>query len=254
MIPVAARPMISFWIERCPRRASSPARRGCSARPGTRRHSRSRRGPGSRRSRIDRRLRRVLLRDRGLERVRSALVLERPARNTSRREASRSTIISAISSWTSWKRASGSRTACAPSSTRPTLHAALADPDAAGGDAVAAVVERRHRDLEPVPDLTEHRVVGDLDFVKRQLGRIGRAQPELAVDLLGGEAGAVGRNEETGQAAMFLRRVGLGEDQRDPELLPSEINILWRRSSSRRSCALRASEPRRQRATRCRAP
>ena len=65
------------------------------------------------------------------------------------------------------------------------VDAAVADPDAAGGDAVAAVVEGAHRDLEAVADLAEHRVVADLDLVERDLGGVGGAQAELAVDLLG---------------------------------------------------------------------
>ena len=95
------------------------------------------------------------------------------------------------------------------------VHAALGDPDAAGRDAVAAAVERRHRDLEAVADLAEHLVVGHLDLVERQLGGVGGAQAELAVDLLRGEARAVGRDEEAGHAAVLLLGVGLGEDHRD---------------------------------------
>ena len=95
------------------------------------------------------------------------------------------------------------------------LDAALADPDAAGGDAVAAVVERAHRDLEAVADLAEQRVVADLDLVERDLGGVGGAQAELAVDLLGGEAVALGRDRKQARPRCFLLGVGLGEDQRD---------------------------------------
>ena len=95
------------------------------------------------------------------------------------------------------------------------LDAPVADPDAAGGDAVAALVERRHRDLEPVADLAEHRRVGDLDVVERDLGRVRGAQPELAVDLLGAVAVARGRDQERGEALVLLLGVGLGEHQRD---------------------------------------
>ena len=80
------------------------------------------------------------------------------------------------------------------------VDAAVADPDAAGGDPVAARVERAHRDLEAVADLAEHRVVADLDAVERDLGGVGGAQAELAVDLLRGVALAVGRDEEAGEA------------------------------------------------------
>ena len=52
------------------------------------------------------------------------------------------------------------------------VDAAVADPDAAGGDAVAAVVESAHRDLEAVADLAEQGVVGDLDVVERDLRRV----------------------------------------------------------------------------------
>ena len=96
-----------------------------------------------------------------------------------------STTISAISSWTQLEARDRPVELLALLRVLDRLvHAALGDPDAAGGDAVAAAVERRHRDLEPVADLAEHLVVGHLDLVERQLGRIGRAQPELAVDLL----------------------------------------------------------------------
>src|SRR3954463_2813659 len=68
------------------------------------------------------------------------------------------------------------------------LDAAFADADAAGGDAVAAVFECAHRDLEAVADLAQHRLLADLDLVKRDFRGVGGAQAELAVDLLGGKA------------------------------------------------------------------
>src|SRR3954463_1879954 len=94
-------------------------------------------------------------------------------------------------------------------------HAALADPDAARGDAVAARVERRHRDLEAVADVAEQRVVRYLDVVELELGGVGRSEAELAVDRGRAEALALGRDEEGGEAAMLLLGVSLSEDERD---------------------------------------
>ena len=109
--------------------------------------------------------------------------------------------MSAIISWTSWKRADRHAELLALLRVGDRgLDAAGADADAAGGDAVAAGVERAHRDLEAVADLAEHRVVGDLDLVERDLGGVGGAQAELAVDLLRREARGVGRDEEAGEA------------------------------------------------------
>ena len=127
--------------------------------------------------------------------------LSAPARRTSIRAASRRTIMSAIISWTSWKLRD--RDAELPALLRVGdrgLDAAVADPDAARGDRVAARVERRHRDLEAVADLAQQRVVADLDAVERDRGGVGGAQAELAVDLLGGEAVGFGRDEEAGEA------------------------------------------------------
>src|SRR4029453_17214176 len=87
--------------------------------------------------------------------------------------------------------------------------------DAAGGDAVAAVGEGAHRDLEAVADLTEEGLRGNLDLVEGDLGRVRGAQAELAVDLLGAEAIARGGDEEAAEATLLKLRFGLGEDQRD---------------------------------------
>src|SRR3954468_24473274 len=61
-------------------------------------------------------------------------------------------------------------------------HAALADPDAAGRDAVAARVERGHGDLEAVADVAEQRVVAHLEVVELELRGVRRPEAELAVD------------------------------------------------------------------------
>ena len=132
------------------------------------------------------------------------------------------------------------------------VHAALADPDAAGRDAVAAAVERGHRDLEAVADPAQHLVVGDLDPVERQLGGVGRAQPELAVDLLRGEARAVGRHEEAGDAAVLLLRIGLGEDHRDLRVVAERDEHL--RAGDRPAAVLLASRGWRPRRRRSRCP
>src|SRR3954471_12328412 len=42
------------------------------------------------------------------------------------------------------------------------IDASVADADAAGGDAVATRVERRHRDLEAIADLAEEGLLADL--------------------------------------------------------------------------------------------
>src|SRR3954469_13831612 len=110
------------------------------------------------------------------------------------------------------------------------LDAAFADADAAGGDAVAAVFQGAHRHFEAVADLAEHRLIADLYLVEGDFSGVGGAQAELAVDLLGGEALAVGRDDEAGEPAVLLLRVGLGEDQgkvrdvaeADPHLLAAD--------------------------------
>ena len=97
-----------------------------------------------------------------------------PARRTSSRAASRRTIMSAIISWTSWKL--GDRHAELLALLRVGdrgVDAALADAHAAGGDRVAARVERRHRDLEPVADLAHQGVVA---APRRRRGRARRCR------------------------------------------------------------------------------
>ena len=108
------------------------------------------------------------------------------------------------------------------------LDAALTDADAAGGDAVATGVKRAHRDLEPVAHLAEHLLVGDLDVVERDRRCVRAAEAHLVMDRLRLEARLVGIDEEAGETAVGLRRIGLGEDQRhlgvvahrDPHLRP----------------------------------
>ena len=78
--------------------------------------------------------------------------------------------------------------------------AALADPDAAGGDAVAPGVQRAHRDLEALADLAEDALVGAEDVVEPDRGGVGAVQAHLPVDLLGLEALLVGVDEEAARA------------------------------------------------------
>src|SRR4051794_28260396 len=91
------------------------------------------------------------------------------------------------------------------------VHAALTDPDAAGRDAVATGVERRHRDLEAVADVAEQGVVAHLHVVELELGGVGGSEAELAVYRRRAEAFALRGYEERGQAAVLLLGVGLGE-------------------------------------------
>ena len=87
-------------------------------------------------------------------------------------------------------------------------------PDAAGAERDAAVVERRHRDLEAGAELAEPVASSrDADAVEEELGRVLRAQAELALDRARLEAVRVGRDDEARDAA----RPGLAgarEDER----------------------------------------
>src|SRR4051794_38128650 len=180
---------------------------------------------------LDRRLRRVQLRDRGLGRVRLLFILEQAGAEDQHPGgiAAQDHFGDHLLDQLETGQGDAELLAFLGVFDRA-LDAAFADADAAGGDAVAAVFERAHRDLEAVADLAEHRVVADLDLVEGDFCGIGGAQPELAVDLLGGEAVAAGRDDEAGEAAMLLLRVGLGEDQgevgdvaeADPHLLAAD--------------------------------
>jgi hypothetical protein len=94
------------------------------------------------------------------------------------------------------------------------LHAALTDPDAAGRDAVSPGVQRAHRDLEAVAHLSQQLILGHLDVVERDRGRVRAAQAHLVVDLLRLESRLIGLDQEAGESTVALLGVGLGEDQR----------------------------------------
>src|SRR5207245_11384531 len=87
-----------------------------------------------------------------------------------------------------------------------------------------------HGDPKAVPDRAEPVRVGDADLVKDQLARIGRAQTELPMDRLTPVGLFVPFEEERGDALVLLRRIGLGEDERevrdravaDPRLPPAQ--------------------------------
>ena len=165
---------------------------------------------------LDRRLGREQLRDRGLGRVRLAGVLEQAGPEDE--QPGRVPLDDHLGDHRLDELEAGDRNAELLPLGRVghrRVDAPVADADAAGGDGVAAEIEGAHRDLEAVADLAEHRIVGNLDRVEGQRRGVGGAEPELAVDLLGREAVGVGRDEEAGEAAMRLGRVGLGEDQRD---------------------------------------
>src|SRR5512143_146804 len=53
--------------------------------------------------------------------------------------------------------------------------------DGAGGDGVSPRVERAHRDLEALADLTEPHAVGDAHVLEDELARVRRAKTELVV-------------------------------------------------------------------------
>ena len=93
------------------------------------------------------------------------------------------------------------------------VEAALRDADAAGAERDAAVVERRHRDLEAGAELAEPVGVGDADAVEEELGGVLRAQAELALDRPRLEARRVGRDDEARDPAR-ARLAGAREDER----------------------------------------
>ena len=142
--------------------------------------------------------------------------------------------MSASSSCTSWKLAT--RPAELPALARVCdrrVEAALRDPDAPGAERDAAVVERRHRDLEALAELAEPRRVGDADAVEEELGGVLRAQAELALDRPRLEAGGVGRDDEARDAARpgLARaredeRVRRPRAERDEDLLAAEHPVV----------------------------
>src|SRR5581483_524128 len=109
------------------------------------------------------------------------------------------------------------------------VEAALGDPHAPGAERDAAVVERRHRDLEAAAELADERVVADLYAVEEELGRVLRAQPELSLDRARLEAVGVGGDDEARDAARpgFARaredeRVRGPRAERDEDLLAAD--------------------------------
>ena len=120
--------------------------------------------------------------------------------------------MSAIISCTSWKLAIG-RSNCSRSFEYSTdaFDAALADADAAGGDAVAAA--SRARDiaiLKPSPTSPSSASSGTSTPSSDELGGVGGPQAELAVDLLRREAGACrsARGSRRGRGASSRDRSG----------------------------------------------
>src|SRR5262249_58871195 len=97
--------------------------------------------------------------------------------------------------------------------------AALRDPDAAGGERDAAVVERRHRDLEAVALGAESVGVVHPDVLEEELRGVLRAEAELALDRPRAETGAVGRDGEARDAAGAVG-AGAGEDGREARPAP----------------------------------
>src|SRR6266545_4107762 len=68
-------------------------------------------------------------------------------------------------------------------------------------------VERLHRDLEALALLAEPVLRGNAHVLERQRGRVGRALSHLVEVPVDHDAVCVGRNDESGQAAMALRLV-----------------------------------------------
>src|SRR5581483_156920 len=93
------------------------------------------------------------------------------------------------------------------------VQAALRDPDAACAERDPSVVERRHRHLEPAANLADDRLVADVNAVEEELGRVLRAQAELALDRPRFESVGIGRHGEAREPTR-ASLAGAREDER----------------------------------------
>ena len=84
--------------------------------------------------------------------------------------------------------------------------------DGAPTDAVAGLVEAHERALEAA-GAGQQVGGGDVDVLQREAAGDGGAQAPLAVDFVGGEAGAIGLDEEAADAIVFV--FDLGPDDGD---------------------------------------
>ena len=92
---------------------------------------------------------------------------------------------------------------------------AAAQADGEGADGDAASVEDLQGVDEALVDVTEPLRVGQLDVVEVQLGGVGAAHAELAVQRLLAEALGAFVDDEGGDALLLLRRVGERENDED---------------------------------------
>src|SRR4051812_23363262 len=96
------------------------------------------------------------------------------------------------------------------------VQAGLDDPRARRGDGHPPVVERRQRRLDAGPlNASEQRIGTDHDVVEDELRSVAGPEPELAVDLVGGEPLAV-RGDEEGAHALAPGATGAGHHEREP--------------------------------------
>ena len=108
------------------------------------------------------------------------------------------------------------------------VQAGLRESDRAGGDRVPPLVDRAHRDQEPLALLADPVLERHDDVVEVDQPGVAGMDAELAVDRPGRQAGHPALQEECGDAAPTLRPIGRGEDQEvigdvgeaDPQLLP----------------------------------
>jgi hypothetical protein len=95
------------------------------------------------------------------------------------------------------------------------------DPDRLRGDSDAPAVERRHRDLEPLPFPPEPVFDRNHDVGQEDLDRSGGVDAELDLVPRPVEAGRVRVHQERRDAARLLRGVGHREEQAEVRLLPA---------------------------------
>ena len=181
---------------------------------------------------LDRRLGRVELGDRGLHRVRLAFVLEHAGAVD--QHPAGVALEDHVGDHLLDQLEAGERDAELLALLRVLdrgVDAAVADPDAAGGDAVAAVVERAHRDLEAVADLAEQRRRRATSTESSEISAVSEERrPSLPwISWVVKPSLSVGTRKQARPRCFFVR-VGLGEDQRhvgevgerDPHLLAAD--------------------------------
>src|SRR5260221_92055 len=95
------------------------------------------------------------------------------------------------------------------------VDAGLRDADRAGGDRIAARIERAHRDLEALADLAEPVRIRNANVVEDELRRIARAEAELPVEALAPVFLLAPLEEERGDPLVALGRIGLREHERE---------------------------------------